>query len=100
MRDWSPVLPAPLLHAVRPLLAAVRRLRPAGPPDLRTADHPVPQRRTVTVAQEDLLQLAAAAGPLEEPLPRWPQPRTPALTATRRCCTTSCRPPRSPGPSR
>ncbi|MFC8863261.1 hypothetical protein BCL80_11547 [Streptomyces avidinii] len=63
--DWSPVLTAPLLDGFGPLLAAVRRLRPAGPPDPRAADHLVPLRRTVTLVEEDLLERAAADGPLE-----------------------------------
>ncbi len=34
---WSPVLPAPLLAGYGPLLAALRRARPDGPPDPRAA---------------------------------------------------------------
>ncbi|WP_206305151.1 hypothetical protein [Streptomyces sp. B29(2018)] len=63
--DWSPVLPAPLLDVFGPLLAALGRLRPAGPPDPRAAELPVPLKRTVALAEEELLELAAAAGPLE-----------------------------------
>ncbi|MEV7881867.1 hypothetical protein [Streptomyces microflavus] len=63
--DWSPVLTAPLLEGFGPLLAAVRRLRPAGPPDPRAAQPPIPLRHTVALAEEELLELAAAAGPLE-----------------------------------
>ncbi|MDP5315569.1 hypothetical protein [Streptomyces poriferorum] len=63
--DWSPVLTTPLLEGFGPLLAAVRRLRPTGPPDPRAAEHPVPLKRTVTLTEEELLELAAAAGPLE-----------------------------------
>lgn len=63
--DWSPVLTAPLLEGFGPLLTAVRRLRPTGPPDPRAAEHPVPLKRTVTLTEEELLELAAAAGPLE-----------------------------------
>ena len=63
--DWSPVLPAPLLAGFAPLLAAVRRLRPAGPPDPRAVDRPVPRNHTVVALEkEDLLELAATAGPL------------------------------------
>ncbi|MFE7485166.1 hypothetical protein [Streptomyces sp. NPDC057552] len=60
--DWSPVLPEELLDGFGPLLAALRWLRPAGPPDPRTAEHPVPLKRTVALPEEEL---AAAAGPLE-----------------------------------
>ncbi|MGW0564447.1 hypothetical protein ACWDZ4_28550 [Streptomyces sp. NPDC003016] len=63
--DWSPVLTAPLLEGFGPLLAAVRRLRPTGPPDPRAAEHPVPLKRTITLTEEELLELAATAGPLE-----------------------------------
>ncbi|MFJ3182343.1 hypothetical protein ACIPJN_28680 [Streptomyces sp. NPDC086796] len=63
--DWSPVLPVPLLDGFGPLLAAVRRLQPAGPPDPRAAERLVPLKHTVTLNEEDLLELAAAAGPLE-----------------------------------
>ncbi len=63
--DWSPVLTTPLLEGFGPLLAAVRRLRPAGPPDPRAAQPPIPLRDTVALAEEELLELATAAGPLE-----------------------------------
>ncbi|MFJ4700463.1 hypothetical protein ACIP5N_22210 [Streptomyces sp. NPDC088768] len=63
--DWSPALPEVLLDGFGPLLAAVRRLRPAGPPDPRAAELPVPLKHTVALAEEELLELAAAAGPLE-----------------------------------
>jgi hypothetical protein len=61
--NWSPVLPAPLLTDFAPLLTALRRLKPAGPPDPRTAARPHSRHHTV-VALQDLLELAAAAGPL------------------------------------
>ncbi|MFB8401143.1 hypothetical protein [Streptomyces sp. NPDC055912] len=60
---WSPGLPAPLLTGFAPLLAALRRRRPAGPPDPRIAARP-PSRHDTVVALEDLLELAAAAGPV------------------------------------
>ncbi|MCX4783882.1 hypothetical protein [Streptomyces sp. NBC_01264] len=60
---WSPVLPAPLLTGFASLLAALRRQGPAGPPDPRIAARP-PSRHDTVVALEDLLELAAAAGPL------------------------------------
>ncbi len=60
---WSPVLPAPLLASFVQLLAALRRFRPAGPPDPRTAARPRSRHHTA-VAVEDLRELAAAAGPL------------------------------------
>ncbi|WP_199800767.1 hypothetical protein [Streptomyces marianii] len=59
---WSPVLPAPLLADFGPLLAALRRREPAGPPDPRAAARPRP-RHHVAHATQDLLKLAAAAGP-------------------------------------
>lgn len=37
---WSPVLPVPLLAGFAPLLAALRRARPEGPPDPRSAVRP------------------------------------------------------------
>ncbi|MEV7157278.1 hypothetical protein AB0N77_22065 [Streptomyces misionensis] len=43
----------------------MRRLQPAGPPDPRAAEHPVPLKRTVTLTEEDLLELAAGAVPLD-----------------------------------
>ncbi|MGW0513050.1 hypothetical protein ACWD1W_28030 [Streptomyces olivaceoviridis] len=46
--------PAPLPAAIGPLLAVVRHVQPAGPPDPRAAEHPVPIKRTVTLT-EDLL---------------------------------------------
>lgn len=62
--DWSPVLPAPLLDGFAPLLAAVRRLKPAGPADPRSVPDLLPVKHTVTLDEEDLAELAAAAGPL------------------------------------
>ncbi|WP_332758301.1 hypothetical protein [Streptomyces sp. MT206] len=62
--DWSPVLPAPLLTAFAALLAALRRLQPAGPSDPRATARPEPVRQSVALQTEDLLQLAATAGPL------------------------------------
>jgi hypothetical protein len=63
--DWFPVLTAPLLEGFGPLLAVVRHLRPTGPPDPRAAEHPVPLKRTITLTEQELLELAATAGPLE-----------------------------------
>lgn len=60
---WSPVLPAPLLTGFASLLAALYRLKAAGPPDPRAAARPRSRHHTA-VALEDLLELAAAAGPL------------------------------------
>ncbi|MEV5383010.1 hypothetical protein [Streptomyces sp. NPDC052721] len=57
---WSPVLPAPLLAGFDPLLAALRRARPDGPPDPRSAARPRSRHHTA-VAVEDLLERAAAA---------------------------------------
>ncbi|MFE7314265.1 hypothetical protein ACFU7T_14460 [Streptomyces sp. NPDC057555] len=61
--DWSPVLAAALLAGFAPPLAAVRRLRPAGPPDPRAVERLVPLTRIVAL-EEDLAELTAAAGPL------------------------------------
>ncbi|MGW0846743.1 hypothetical protein ACWD26_42830 [Streptomyces sp. NPDC002787] len=44
---WSPVLPAPLLTGFAPLLAALHRRKPAGPPDPRTVARPAPRHHTV-----------------------------------------------------
>ncbi|OXZ04314.1 hypothetical protein [Streptomyces sp. 2R] len=63
--DWFPLLTTPLLEGFGPLLAAVRRLRPAGPPDSRAAEPPVPLRHTIALAEKELLERAAADGPLE-----------------------------------
>lgn len=60
---WSPVLPAPLLTDFAPLLAALRRQMPAGPPDPRTVARPASRHHTA-VALDDLRELTAAAGPL------------------------------------
>ncbi|MFJ4932128.1 hypothetical protein [Streptomyces sp. NPDC088736] len=60
---WSPVLPAPLLAGFGPLLAALRRARRGGPPDPRVAARPRSRRHTA-LSLENLLELAAAAGPL------------------------------------
>lgn len=60
---WSPVLPAPMLAGFGPLLAALRRARPGGPPDPRSAARPRPRHHTA-IALEDLRERAAAAGPL------------------------------------
>ncbi|MFF9786368.1 hypothetical protein [Streptomyces nigrescens] len=61
--DWSPVLPARALAGFAPLLAALRRIRPAGPADPRTAAAPEPVRATPALDAEDLRELAAARGP-------------------------------------
>ncbi|MFF7946623.1 hypothetical protein [Streptomyces griseorubiginosus] len=61
--EWSPVLPAGLLTGFAPLLAAVGRLKPAGPPDPRAAVRPAP-RNSVALEVVDLLELAAVSGPL------------------------------------
>ncbi|MFF9458629.1 hypothetical protein [Streptomyces flaveolus] len=60
---WSPVLPAPLLTDFAPLLAALRRQMPAGPPDPRTVARPASRHHTA-VALDDLRELTATAGPL------------------------------------
>nr|WP_258404872.1 hypothetical protein [Streptomyces sp. F12] len=60
---WSPVLPAPLLAGFGPLLAALCRARPDGPPDPRSAARPRSRHHTA-IALEDLRERAAAAGPL------------------------------------
>lgn len=60
---WSPVLPAPLLAGFGPLLAALRRIEPGGPPDPRTTARPRSRHHTA-LALEDLRERTAAAGPL------------------------------------
>ncbi|MGW2101554.1 hypothetical protein ACWCPX_28420 [Streptomyces olivaceoviridis] len=60
---WSPALPAPLLAGFAPLLAALRRARPDGPPDPRSAARPRSRHHT-TIELEDLLERVAAAGAL------------------------------------
>ncbi|MFJ2915251.1 hypothetical protein ACIO8F_39010 [Streptomyces sp. NPDC087228] len=74
--DWSPVLPACVLAGWEPLLAAVRRLIPAGPPDPRTAPGFEPVRTVTPPEWEDLAAerspseaataLTAASGTLAE----------------------------------
>ncbi|MGW6958793.1 hypothetical protein [Streptomyces chartreusis] len=61
--DWSPVLPARLLTGWEPVLAAVRRLRPAGPSDPRTAPMLQPVKATTALDAETLGEVAAAHGP-------------------------------------
>ncbi|WP_192583628.1 hypothetical protein [Streptomyces albicerus] len=61
--DWLPVLPARLLTGWEPVLAAVRRLQPAGPSDPRTARGSEPYKATTDLTAEDLIQEAAAHGP-------------------------------------
>ncbi|MGC5400718.1 hypothetical protein ACPXCP_33855 [Streptomyces sp. DT20] len=63
--DWSPVLPAVVLAGWEPVLAAVRRLKPAGPPDPRTAPAPAPGPvGESTVLAVGALEQAAVRGPL------------------------------------
>ncbi|MGW3932323.1 hypothetical protein ACWECC_30110 [Streptomyces microflavus] len=62
---WSPVLPAHLLADWEPLLTAVRRLMPAGPPDPRTVPSAVPVRTGTAPPWEDLAALAAERSPAE-----------------------------------
>ncbi|TLQ39191.1 hypothetical protein FEF34_37965 [Streptomyces marianii] len=62
--DWSPVLPARLLAGFEPLLAALRRMAPDGPADPRAAARPEPFTAPRGVDGEDLVELAAARGPL------------------------------------
>ncbi|GHA75442.1 hypothetical protein GCM10010345_92140 [Streptomyces canarius] len=61
--DWSPVLPARLLADWEPMLNAIRRLKPAGPSDPRTAPVLEPVRETTALDAEDLAEVAAARGP-------------------------------------
>ncbi|MFR9793768.1 hypothetical protein ACL07V_34770 [Streptomyces sp. MB22_4] len=62
--DWSPVLPARLLAGWEPVLDAVRRLKPAGPPDPRTASVlELELVKATTLDAEDLAEVAAARGP-------------------------------------
>lgn len=64
---WSPVLPAVLLAEFAPLLAALRRLTPDGPPDPRVTARPRPRtmrRHHTALDVESLLELTAQNGPL------------------------------------
>ncbi|UGQ11073.1 hypothetical protein LO772_30400 [Yinghuangia sp. ASG 101] len=58
---WSPALPARLLTGFAPLLAALRQLKKAGPPDPRTT---VTLRNAGALDEEGLLALTSEAGPL------------------------------------
>ncbi|MFD3422109.1 hypothetical protein [Streptomyces decoyicus] len=62
--DWSPVLPARMLTAWAPLFAALRRIRPDGPADPRAAAALEPVRSAPALDTEDLVELAAARGPV------------------------------------
>lgn len=61
--DWSPVLPAGVLAGWEPVLDAVRRLKPAGPPDPRTAPVLEPVKESTALNVEDLAVVAAGQGP-------------------------------------
>ncbi|MFI1530673.1 hypothetical protein [Streptomyces griseus] len=60
---WSPILPAPLLAGLGPLLAVLNRAGPGGPPDPRRAARPRTRHHTA-LELEDLRELAAEGGPL------------------------------------
>jgi hypothetical protein len=62
--DWSPVLPAAVLAGWEQVLDAVRRLKPAGPPDPRTAIVLEPVTVSTALTAEDLEQTAAEYGPV------------------------------------
>lgn len=62
---WSPVLPERVLAGWEPLLAAVRRLMPAGPSDPRTVPGTVPVRTITAPEWENLAALAAERSPTE-----------------------------------
>ncbi|MGW2477714.1 hypothetical protein [Streptomyces sp. NPDC001665] len=59
------MLTAPLLDGFGLLPAAVRRLCAGGQHDLRATEPLVPLKRNVALSEDELLKLAAAAGPLE-----------------------------------
>ncbi|MFE9069055.1 hypothetical protein [Streptomyces violaceusniger] len=63
MWDCSPVLLVRLLEGWEPVLDEVRRLKPAGPPDPRTAPVLEPVKATTVLDAEDLAEVAAARGP-------------------------------------
>ncbi|MEU8575417.1 hypothetical protein [Streptomyces asoensis] len=60
--DWSPLLPAPVLAALVPLLERLRRLKPAGPPTRYPAS--VPSRKITAGTAEGLVALAEGRGPV------------------------------------
>ncbi|WP_063835832.1 hypothetical protein [Streptomyces mutabilis] len=60
---WSPVLPVPLLAGFAPLLAALRRIEPAVPPDPRTAARPHARHHTAAAASTARHPDAFPAGP-------------------------------------
>ncbi|MGW1290196.1 hypothetical protein ACWD4N_42990, partial [Streptomyces sp. NPDC002586] len=62
--DWSPVLPAAVLAGWEPLLAALRRIQPDGPADPRVGARLEPVKARTDLDVQDLLELAAARGPL------------------------------------
>lgn len=62
--EWSPALPAPLLADFHPLLAALIRLAPQGPPDPRAAVRPEPPTPPTALDGTSLIELAAARGPV------------------------------------
>ncbi|MFJ8902960.1 hypothetical protein [Streptomyces sp. NPDC102370] len=62
--DWSPVLTSTVLEGWEPLLDALRRLEPAGPPDPRSETVLEPVTATTALQAEDLAELAAARGPV------------------------------------
>ncbi len=64
MWDWSPVLTSTVLEGWEPLLDALRRLEPAGPPDPRSETVLEPVTATTALQAEDLAELAAARGPV------------------------------------
>ncbi|WP_206305150.1 hypothetical protein [Streptomyces sp. B29(2018)] len=62
--DWSPVLTPELLRGWEPLLEALHRVEPAGPADPRDRPLPEPVRTTVSLPAGELVELAAAQGPV------------------------------------
>ncbi|MGW5617172.1 hypothetical protein [Streptomyces sp. NPDC003877] len=59
---WSSLLPERVLAGWEPVLARVRRLKPAGPADPRTVPASVPVTATILTA-EDLAELPESRGP-------------------------------------
>ncbi|MGW7244507.1 hypothetical protein [Streptomyces sp. NPDC054804] len=59
--DWSPVLPAPALTAWEPVLSLLRRAKPSGPADPRTAEQLVQIMSSLPPAVDETQAAAIAA---------------------------------------
>ncbi|MEU6184022.1 hypothetical protein [Streptomyces coeruleorubidus] len=61
--DWSPVLPGAVLAGWEPVLEALRRIAPAGPPDPRAGAVLEPVKTVTALDARELDELAAERGP-------------------------------------